>query len=73
MLKIIIAIFSLACINGCTAQPSTIDVTINNVTYTAEEAITDAEKWTGLMHREKLGEYQAMMFFYEEEAPRAFG
>jgi uncharacterized membrane protein (UPF0127 family) len=58
-------------ITGCQAKPTT-KVKINQTTYQAELAKTEAEIQKGLMYRTNLKQDQAMLFKFDTSQPRSF-
>ena len=50
----------------------TTELTIGDHTLTTELATTSSERSIGLMFRESMGEYEAMLFVYDNRAQRCF-
>lgn len=57
-----------------TISPSSesVFVTIGKNRFNVEVARTPQEVMRGLMHRERLGRFQGMLFVFPDEAPRSF-
>lgn len=65
-------LLSLTAHAGEPQQLPTETLTIGDYTLTTEMATTNQQRATGLMHRESMGEYEAMLFVYDQEATRCF-
>ncbi len=69
--KLILIVF-LIFINGCASNAVEIDTGDHFVKVNVEIADTDEEQRTGLMNRESLGEYEGMLFIFEDSRERTF-
>ncbi len=74
--SLLIALTCISCAKKESTAPASFDkffpMSISNAKFSAQIAIEDAEKALGLMNRDSLGDNEAMLFYYNDTAQRAF-